>query len=32
MKRFLITWLGIHGKAHLRAEQRILDILKTIGE
>lgn len=32
MKRFMITWLGIHGIRHLVAEQRILEILRSIGE
>lgn len=31
MKRFLIKWLGIHGKAHVRAEKALTEALWGMG-
>lgn len=36
MKRFIsnikVNWLGMHGRRHIVREQRILAILKMLGE
>lgn len=31
MKRFLIKFLGVHGKRHMIAEQRLLDSFVVMG-
>lgn len=30
-KRLLIKWLGLHGIAHIKAEERVLARLRTMG-